>query len=39
VVLDDIRHTGYTMTGIDTTSERAEAVTVLGLAAARNLRR
>ncbi|MFI9453846.1 phosphoribosyltransferase [Amycolatopsis sp. NPDC052450] len=39
LVLDDIYHTGYTMAGVANAAKRAGAATVLGLAAARNLRR
>ncbi|KFU76083.1 Phosphoribosyl transferase domain-containing protein [Amycolatopsis lurida] len=38
LVLDDIYHTGYTMAGVANAAKRAGATTVLGLAAARNLR-
>lgn len=39
LVLDDVYHTGYTMAGVANAARRAGAGTVLGLAAARNLRR
>jgi len=38
LVLDDVYHTGCTMAGVANAAKRAGATTVLGLAAARNLR-
>jgi predicted amidophosphoribosyltransferase len=38
LVLDDVYHTGYTMAGVANAARQAGAATVLGLAAARNLR-
>ncbi|OLZ57227.1 hypothetical protein BS329_00630 [Amycolatopsis coloradensis] len=39
LVLDDIYHTGYTMAGVAYEAKRSGAKMVLGLAAARNIRR
>jgi predicted amidophosphoribosyltransferase len=38
LVLDDVYHTGWTMAGVAHAAEQAGATTVLGLAAARNLK-